>query len=86
MKMMNTENQANQVATNHSEQLIAEVRRIDAADCAAIGAMSKSWWSQKVKEGIAPQPVVQKKRETRWLLREVIDFWKNYPNLVAQAQ
>lgn len=54
---------------------LADVALIDAATCAAAGAMSVSWWHFRVASGDAPQPVIRQPRCTRWRLLDVRAFW-----------
>lgn len=54
---------------------LAEVALIDAAACAATGAMSVSWWHAQVAAGHAPLPAVRRPRCTRWRLADVRTFW-----------
>ena len=54
---------------------LADVALIDAATCAAVGAMSVSWWHDEVRAGRAPAPVIRKIRCTRWLMADVRAFW-----------
>jgi hypothetical protein len=43
--------------------------------CAAIGEVSTSWWHEAVRSGLAPRPVIQQTRFTRWRLADAIKFW-----------
>ena len=54
---------------------LAEVALIDAAMCAAAGAMSVSWWHEQVRLGHAPPPTIRRPRCTRWRLVDVSAFW-----------
>lgn len=54
---------------------LAEVALIDAPACAAVGAMSVSWWHDEVRAGRAPKPVIQQPRCTRWRLADVRTYW-----------
>lgn len=51
---------------------------VDADDSAAIGGMKRSWWHSEVAAGRAPAPVVRRSRCTRWLLRDVLAFWRAF--------
>lgn len=66
-----------QTCASHQPVLaaLADVALIDAKMSAATGAMSESWWLQKVADGLAPQPVVRAHRCTRWRLADVRAFW-----------
>jgi hypothetical protein len=57
---------------------LAEVALIDAKTCAAVGAMSISWWHEEVRTGRAPKPSIRRPRCTRWLMSEVHAFWVGY--------
>ena len=59
-------------------QALANVALIDAPACAAVGAMSVSWWHAEVAARRAPQPVVRRPRCTRWRLTEVAAFWRDF--------
>lgn len=54
---------------------LAVVALIDASTCAAVGAMSLSWWHEQVRIGNAPAPVMRKPRCTRWRASDVHSFW-----------
>lgn len=54
---------------------LAEVALIPATQCAAVGAMSVSWWHSEVAAGRAPKPVIQGQRCTRWAVAQVRAFW-----------
>ena len=54
---------------------LAAVALIDAPACAAVGAMSVSWWHDEVRAGRAPKPVIQQPRCTRWRLQDVRAYW-----------
>ena len=54
---------------------LADVALIDAASCAAAGAMSVSWWHEEVRTGRTPSPVIRKPRCTRWRMSQVRSFW-----------
>jgi len=54
---------------------VADVALAAADTCAAIGAMSVSWWHEEVRAGRAPKPVIQQPRCTRWRLADVRRFW-----------
>lgn len=64
--------------TRKPADILAEVSLIDAAACAEVGSMATSWWHEKVRTGIAPQPVVRKPRCTRWRVSDVRDFWQGF--------
>jgi len=49
---------------------------IPAPACAAMGAMSESWWHAKVAKGEAPKPALRQPRCTRWRRDEVERFWR----------
>ena len=55
---------------------LAGVALIDAATCAAVGAMSLSWWHEEVRAGRAPFPVIRKPRCTRWRMTDVSAYWR----------
>ena len=57
---------------------LAALALIDAKTCAAPGAMSVSWWHEKVAAGEAPQPAIRKPRCTRWRVKDVADFWRDF--------
>lgn len=57
---------------------LASVALIDAPTCAAAGAMSLSWWHERVASGEAPQPVIRAPRCTRWRLADVQAFWRAF--------
>jgi hypothetical protein len=57
---------------------LAAVALIDAATCAAAGAMSVSWWHEEVRAGRAPTPVIRKPRCTRWRVADVHTFWTKF--------
>lgn len=57
-------------------QVLADVSLIDAKACAAVGAMSLSWWHDEVRAGRAPQPVIREPRCTRWRLVDVRRYWE----------
>lgn len=57
---------------------LADVALIDAATCAAAGAMSVSWWHDEVRNGRAPQPAIRATRCTRWRLADVREFWRTF--------
>lgn len=54
---------------------VADVALIAAKTCAAIGAVSVSWWHEQVRTGCAPKPAIRQPRFTRWRLAEVRRFW-----------
>lgn len=54
---------------------LADVALIDAPACAAVGAMSVSWWHDEVRAGRAPKPVIQQPRCTRWRVADVRTYW-----------
>jgi hypothetical protein len=45
--------------------------------CAAIGAVSVSYWHEAVRTGLAPRPVIQQTRFTRWRLVDAVQFWQD---------
>ncbi len=53
----------------------ADVALIAAETCAAIGAVSVSWWHDQVRAGKAPKAAIQQPRFTRWSLAAVRGFW-----------
>ncbi|MBP6900882.1 MAG: hypothetical protein KBC73_12375 [Burkholderiaceae bacterium] len=57
---------------------LAAVALIDAKTCAAIGAMSVSWWHERVAAGDAPQPVIRRPRCTRWRSTDAAEFWRTF--------
>jgi hypothetical protein len=57
---------------------LAAVALIDAKTCAAPGSMSVSWWHEKVANGEAPQPAIRMPRCTRWRVKDVADFWREF--------
>lgn len=57
---------------------LAAVALIDAKTCAAPGAMSVSWWHEKVASGEAPQPAIRAPRCTRWRIKDVAEFWRTF--------
>lgn len=57
---------------------IDDVALVDAGTSAGIGEMSVSWWYGEVAAGRAPAPVVRRPRCTRWLLRDVLAFWRDF--------
>lgn len=62
---------------------VADVALIAAHTCAAIGAVSVSWWHEQVRSGRAPKPAIQQPRLTRWRLSDATSFWTA---LAAHAQ
>lgn len=64
-------------------QIQTDLALMDAAGCAAIGSVSRSWWKTEVAAGRAPQPVVRKVRMTRWSEADVRRFWAQF---VADAK
>ena len=62
----------------HLSAVLQEVALIDAEACAAVGSVSLSWWHAEVAAGRAPKPAVQRPRHTRWLVADVIAFWKKF--------
>jgi hypothetical protein len=54
---------------------VEDVALISGHSCAAIGAVSISWWLEEVRAGRAPRPAIQQPRFTRWRLLEVRAFW-----------
>lgn len=63
---------------------LADVALIDAELCAAAGTMSVSWWSEEVRAGRAPKPVVQRPRCTRWRMADVKAFWIEFATAGAK--
>lgn len=57
---------------------LADVALTDAPEAAAVGKMKPSWWYEKVRAGIAPQPVIRAPRCTRWRRSDVIEFWRKF--------
>lgn len=57
---------------------MADVALADAKTCAAVGAMSISWWHAEVAAGRAPAPVIRKPRCTRWQISAVRDFYSRF--------
>jgi len=57
---------------------LADVALIAAPEAAAVGRMKPSWWHEKVRAGIAPQPVIRAPRCTRWRLSDVREFWRKF--------
>lgn len=57
---------------------LAAVALVDAPTAALVGAMSVSWWLDKVAAGIAPQPVIRSTRCTRWRMEAVAAFWRDF--------
>lgn len=51
------------------------VALVSAATCAATGNISLSQWYAEISAGLAPKPVVQRPRFTRWSLVEVRAYW-----------
>ena len=66
------------LATSPLPATLADVALVDAATCAAAGAMSVSWWHEEVRACRAPAPVVRMPRCTRWRVVEVAAFWKEF--------
>ena len=64
---------------------LAEVALIDGETSAAVGDASLSWWHEKVRDGVAPAPVIQRPRFTRWRMVDVQRFWREYPDSEPQA-
>ena len=56
----------------------ANVALVAADTCAAIGAMSVSWWHAAVAAKRAPQPAFRAPRCTRWRLADVTEFWRDF--------
>lgn len=54
---------------------LADAALIDGPTCAAVGAVSVSWWHEEVRTGRAPQPAIRQSRFTRWRLADVRAFW-----------
>ncbi|MCA9182614.1 MAG: hypothetical protein KDA51_14220 [Planctomycetales bacterium] len=57
---------------------LREVALIDAEASAAVGSVSLSWWYAEVAAGRAPKPAVQRPRHTRWLVADVVAFWRKF--------
>lgn len=57
------------------QSALSDVALVDAATCAAVGAMSLSWWHDEVRAGRAPAPAIQQPRCTRWRLVDVRAYW-----------
>lgn len=55
---------------------LVDVALVGAPACAAVGAMSLSWWHAEVAAGRAPAPVIRAPRCTRWRLADVAEFWR----------
>lgn len=64
---------------------LAEVALVDVHTSAAVGDASPSWWHEKVRAGVAPAPVIQRPRFTRWRMSDVQQFWRDYPSRDAAA-
>lgn len=64
---------------------LVDVALIDAKACAAVGAMSVSWWHEEVAAGRAPQPVIRAVRCTRWRLADVRAFWQRFAEQGADS-
>ena len=62
---------------------LAEVALVDARTAAATGGMSESWWTDRVRTGIAPKPAVRLPRFTRWRVADVVEFWRALPEQTA---
>lgn len=62
---------------------LVDVALIDAKTASAAGAMSVSWWHEKVATGVAPQPAFRGPRCTRWRLSDVTKFWREYADRTA---
>ena len=56
---------------------LAEVALVSAEIAAATGGMSQSWWSEQVRTGAAPRPVIQLPRFSRWRATDVAEFWRD---------
>ena len=72
---------------------LVDVALIDAKTAAAAGSMGVSWWHEKVATGVAPPPAFRAPRCTRWLVVDVIEFWREFartggrgPEVVEQAK
>ena len=65
---------------------LAGVALIDAKMAAAAGAVSLSWWNQKVAAGVAPKPVHCAARHTRWLLSDVVAFWQKFADRASRSE
>ena len=70
--------QAHQRPRAHLPVELASVALINANTAAAGGAVSVSWWYEKVAAGEAPQPAFRSPRCTRWRLADVTEFWRNF--------
>lgn len=64
---------------------LADLALLDATACAAVGAMSVTWWQSEVAAGRAPAPAVRRPRCTRWRVADVRDFWARWTEQ-AQAE
>ncbi len=56
---------------------LADVALVSAEIAAATGGMSQSWWSEQVRTGAAPRPVIQLPRFSRWKATDVAEFWRD---------
>lgn len=68
-------------ANTHTPDLppeLAAVALVDARTAASTGGMSTSWWTDQVRRGNAPAPVVRGRRCTRWRASDVAMFWRNF--------
>lgn len=54
---------------------LAEVALVNAAEAAAVGSVSLTWWHSAVRAGIAPQPAMRTSRCVRWKMEDVRRFW-----------
>jgi hypothetical protein len=62
---------------------LVDVALIDAATCASAGGMSLASWRELVRNDIAPQPVIQQQRYTRWRMGDVRKFLLELPDRIA---
>ncbi len=64
---------------------LEDVALVDASTSAAVGHMRSGWWYEKVRAGIAPQPVIRAPRCTRWRLSDVREFWRKYAEQTTES-
>lgn len=62
---------------------VAGAALVSAATSAAIGDASVSSWYEEVRTDRAPKPVIQQPRFTRWLLADVLDYWRERASRAA---
>ena len=67
-------------ATTSIHPSLQDVALIDGRTAAASSGCSISHWHDLVRQGIAPRPVIQQHRHTRWRLADVRQW------LIARAQ